>query len=48
MVKILVAEDDKSLNSLVHSYLVNNGYEAVSCYDGEEALSLRGNRISTW
>lgn len=40
MVKILVAEDDKSLNSLVHSYLVNNGYEAVSCYDGEEALSL--------
>ena len=40
MVKILVAEDDKSLNSLVHSYLVSNGYEAVSCYDGEEALSL--------
>lgn len=40
MIKILVAEDDKSLNSLVRSYLVNSGYEAVSCYDGEEALSL--------
>ena len=40
MIKILGAEDDKSLNSLVRSYVVNSGYEAVSCYDGEEALSL--------
>ncbi len=38
MVKILVAEDDRALNELVCSLLVGNGYEAVACTDGEEAL----------
>ena len=38
MVKILVAEDDRDLNRLVCTYLRNYGYEAVACFDGEEAL----------
>ena len=39
MVKILVCEDDKSLNKLVTSYLGDNGYEVTSCQNGEEGLS---------
>ena len=39
MIKILVAEDDKSLNSLVCSYLSDNGYSYKACYNGKEALS---------
>lgn len=38
MVKILVAEDDRALNELVCSVLVGEGYRAVPCYDGEQAL----------
>lgn len=38
MVKILVAEDDKSLNALVCSYLSDNGYGYRACYNGKEAL----------
>ncbi|MBO5338133.1 MAG: response regulator transcription factor [Clostridia bacterium] len=38
MVKILVCEDDKSLNKLVTSYLGDNGYEVTSCQNGEEGL----------
>lgn len=44
MVKILVVEDDKALNSLVHSRLVAGGYEAISCFDGAEALSVLEER----
>lgn len=44
MVKILVAEDDKSLNALVCSYLSDNGYEAVGCYDGKQALDALESR----
>lgn len=40
MVKILVVEDDKALNAFVKSYLVDNGYEVISCFDGSEALSV--------
>ena len=40
MIRILVAEDDKALNALVCSYLKSNGYEAIACYDGEEAFSV--------
>lgn len=39
MIKILVAEDDKALNGLVCSYLADNGYQAVACFDGKEALA---------
>lgn len=40
MTKILVVEDDKSMNGFVSSYLRDNGYEVKSCYNGKEALSL--------
>lgn len=39
MIKILIAEDDRALNALVCSYLSDNGYEAVGCADGKEALA---------
>ncbi|MBQ8407046.1 MAG: response regulator transcription factor [Clostridia bacterium] len=39
MVKILVVEDDRELNSLVSACLRDSGYEVKSCYDGEEGLS---------
>ncbi len=39
MLKILVVEDDKAINGLVCSYLRENGYDATSCFNGEEALS---------
>lgn len=39
MIKILVVEDDKALNDIVKSYLIDSGYDAVSCFDGSEALN---------
>lgn len=38
MVKILVVEDDQSLNALVCSYLSENGYAYAACFNGKEAL----------
>lgn len=38
MIRILVAEDDSAMNKLVCTMLAEKGYEAVACYDGEEAL----------
>lgn len=38
MVRIVVAEDDRALNELVCAMLEGNGFEAVPCYDGAEAL----------
>lgn len=38
MSKILVVEDDKSLNKTVEIYLRTSGYEVVQCYDGVQAL----------
>ncbi len=40
MLKILIAEDDKSINALVASYLTANGYEPICAFDGSEALRL--------
>lgn len=39
MVKILVVEDDKSMNALVCSYLSDNGYAYKDCFNGKEALA---------
>lgn len=39
MVKILVVEDDQSLNGLVCSYLSGNGYAYEACHNGKEALA---------
>lgn len=38
MAKILVAEDDRDLNGIVASFLINSGYEVVSVFNGKEAL----------
>lgn len=43
MIRILVVEDDRSLNALVCSYLSDNGYECKSCFNGKEALSAMEN-----
>ncbi len=40
MAKILIVEDDIDLNRFVTVFLSNSGYEAVSAFDGMEALSL--------
>ncbi|MBO5212826.1 MAG: response regulator transcription factor [Clostridia bacterium] len=46
MVKILIAEDDRALNSLVSMRLRDIGYEVKSCYNGKEALSeIEKNRF---
>ena len=37
MFKILVVEDDKELNKTVCSFLNHSGYEAVGCFDANEA-----------
>ncbi len=39
MLRILVVEDDRAINGLVCTYLRENGFETVACFDGEEALS---------
>ncbi|MBQ8163054.1 MAG: response regulator transcription factor [Clostridia bacterium] len=47
MIKILIAEDDKALNSLISMRLRDAGYEVKSCFDGREAISeLEKNRYS--
>ena len=38
--KILLLEDDLNLNETVSDYFDENGFEVVSAYDGDEALSL--------
>ena len=44
MIKILLAEDDKDLNALVCARLVAEGYEAIPCADGQEAIDTLGSR----
>lgn len=39
MIKILVAEDDRSMNALLCSFLSDGGYSFQSCYNGMEALA---------
>lgn len=46
MVRILVVEDDKDLNRYTSISLRNNGYEVVSAFDGQDALSkLEDNKF---
>lgn len=40
MVKILFAEDDKDLNTVITSYLKSLGYEVVSVFNGLDALNV--------
>ena len=43
MVKVLLAEDDRDLNTLICARLTQEGYEAISCADGQEALDALEN-----
>lgn len=43
MTKILVVEDDKEINKLVSDFLVSNGYEVVSLFDGLKATDAVKN-----
>ena len=36
--RILVAEDERDLNSIIRKKLKSEGYSADACYDGEEAM----------
>lgn len=40
MVKILVVDDDKTINMIVSNALKNNGYEVTACFNGKEALKV--------
>ena len=47
MIKILVVEDDKSMNGLVSAYLRDSGYQVKSCFNGQDALSaMQGEKFS--
>ena len=37
-IKILIIEDEESINNIVKSYLVKEGYEVYQAFDGEEGL----------
>ena len=34
-IKILIIEDEESINNIVKSYLVKEGYEVYQAFDGE-------------
>ena len=38
-IKILVVDDEREIADLIGLYLRNEGFEAVCCYDGREALN---------
>lgn len=38
--KILVIDDDRQVNKLVHTLLISEKHEVVQAYDGAEGLSL--------
>lgn len=40
MFKILVVEDDKELNHTVCAFLNQSGYDAVGCFDADDAYSV--------
>ena len=43
MTKILVVEDDKSMNGFLSMCLRDSGYEVKSCFNGLEALKALEN-----
>ncbi len=40
MEKILIVDDDKNISELLRIYLVKEGYEPLTAFDGEEALAV--------
>ena len=45
MLKVLVVEDDRELNSQVCTYLKQNGYEAVGCLNANDAFNTLYNDL---
>ena len=45
MLKILIVEDDKELNSTVCSFLNQYGYEAIGCLNPNEAYDIMYNKV---
>ena len=45
MLKILIVEDDKELNSTVCSFLNQCGYEAIGCLNANEAYDIMYNQV---
>ena len=43
MERILLVEDDIELNNMLRDYLLNEGFEVTSAYDGQEALDKFNN-----
>lgn len=39
LMKLLIVEDEKTLNKVISKRLESAGYEVFSCFDGEEALN---------
>lgn len=49
MYKICLVEDEKNLNHLIKSYLEKEGYEVITCYNGNQALSnIQNIDIKLW
>lgn len=46
--KIGLVEDEKNLSALICKYLVNEGYEVISFYNGEDALEHISEDFSLW
>lgn len=46
--KIGLVEDEKNLSALICKYLVNEGYEVVSFYNGEDALEHISEDFNLW
>jgi two-component system, OmpR family, alkaline phosphatase synthesis response regulator PhoP len=40
MATVLVAEDDRKISQLLHTYLTQEGYQVVTSFDGEMALEM--------
>lgn len=38
--RILLAEDERDLNSIITQKLISDGYSVDSCFDGEEAMDI--------
>ncbi len=47
-IKILIIEDEESINNIVKSYLVKEGYEVYQAFDGEEGLKAIFSKRINW
>lgn len=43
--KILIIEDDKSMNDSLHRKFEKMGYETDSCFDGEQGLNMMNKKL---